>query len=291
MSTQPDGSNRLHPNDQHHHTQTPTPGVKVLTEVLPVSVEKQGDDGRLLVKFSTGEEDTFDTVLSARGRYPDLGALNAAGIGLAMDSSTGKLLCRGEQTSVPHVYAVGDVVQGTPELTPVAIQAGTLLARRCVASLCVSRMWGVCVCVCAAGIGAHACLLACLAGWLAGGSILPHHQSHNPPTQHQPSLFGGATEQMDYRSVATTVFTPLEYGCVGLSEEQATEDLGADGFQVRACLWLRPFSPPSHHLLKPTPFNPRHLPPICRSTTQSSSRWSGPLCTSAGLAAPSPRCW
>lgn len=40
---------------------------------------------------------------------------------------------------------------------------------------------------------------------------------------------------MDYASVATTVFTPLEYGCVGLSEEQATDALGADGFEV--CMW------------------------------------------------------
>jgi thioredoxin reductase (NADPH) len=104
--------------------------------VLPVSVEKEAD-GRLRVKFSTGEEDVFDTVLSARGRYPDLTALNVAGIGLAVDASTGKLLCAHEQTSVPHVYAVGDVVEGKPELTPVAIQAGVLLARRCVLRLFV----------------------------------------------------------------------------------------------------------------------------------------------------------
>lgn len=108
---------------------TPT-GVKILTEVLPVAVEKQAADGRLLVRFSTGDSDVFDTVLSARGRYPDLGALNAVGVGLATDPSSGRLVCEGEQTSVPHIYAVGDVVQGTPELTPVAIQAGTLLARR-----------------------------------------------------------------------------------------------------------------------------------------------------------------
>jgi hypothetical protein len=50
-------------------------------------------------------------------------------------------------------------------------------------------------------------------------------------------LFGGATEQMDYASVATTVFTPLEYGCVGLSEEKATDELGADGFEVGPWCW------------------------------------------------------
>ncbi len=35
-----------------------------------------------------------------------------------------------EQTSVENVYAVGDVLEGRPELTPVAIQAGRLLAHR-----------------------------------------------------------------------------------------------------------------------------------------------------------------
>lgn len=35
-----------------------------------------------------------------------------------------------EQTNVPHIYAIGDVLKGKAELTPVAIQAGRLLARR-----------------------------------------------------------------------------------------------------------------------------------------------------------------
>lgn len=35
-----------------------------------------------------------------------------------------------EQTNIPHVYAIGDILEGKPELTPVAIQAGKLLARR-----------------------------------------------------------------------------------------------------------------------------------------------------------------
>lgn len=34
-------------------------------------------------------------------------------------------------------------------------------------------------------------------------------------------LFGGEKKFMDYTNVATTVFTPLEYGSVGLSEEDA----------------------------------------------------------------------
>lgn len=35
-----------------------------------------------------------------------------------------------EQTSVPHIYAIGDILEEKWELTPVAIQAGRLLARR-----------------------------------------------------------------------------------------------------------------------------------------------------------------
>jgi len=34
-------------------------------------------------------------------------------------------------------------------------------------------------------------------------------------------LFGGSTELMDYINIPTTVFTPLEYGCCGYSEEDA----------------------------------------------------------------------
>ena len=35
-----------------------------------------------------------------------------------------------EQTNVPYIYAIGDILEGKWELTPVAIQAGKLLARR-----------------------------------------------------------------------------------------------------------------------------------------------------------------
>lgn len=45
-------------------------------------------------------------------------------------------------------------------------------------------------------------------------------------------LFAGATAKMDYDLVPTTVFTPLEYSCVGMSEELATETYGADNIEV-----------------------------------------------------------
>ena len=45
-------------------------------------------------------------------------------------------------------------------------------------------------------------------------------------------LFGGSTEPMDYVNICTTVFTPIEYGTVGLSEEDAIETYGEDNVEI-----------------------------------------------------------
>jgi len=70
---------------------------------------------------------------------------------------------------------LGDVAEGRPELTPVAVQAGELLSRR---------------------------------------------------------LFGKSSTLMNYHLVPTTVFTPFEYGRVGLSEEEAIQQYGSDSIEV-----------------------------------------------------------
>lgn len=145
-------------------------GVDLQMGVLPESITKL-DSGKLLVKMSNGEEGEFDTVLAATGRYADTPALNVQGAGVEINPRNGKIPCVHEQTNVPHIYAIGDVVDGVPELTPAAIQGGILLARR---------------------------------------------------------LFGNSQAVMDYSQVATAVFTPLELGTVGLSEEVAIEKFGAD---------------------------------------------------------------
>lgn len=41
-------------------------------------------------------------------------------------------------------------------------------------------------------------------------------------------LFGAGTEKMDYVNVPTTVFSPLEYGACGYSEEDAKNLFGAE---------------------------------------------------------------
>ncbi|OON20381.1 thioredoxin and glutathione reductase [Opisthorchis viverrini] len=45
-------------------------------------------------------------------------------------------------------------------------------------------------------------------------------------------LFAGSTELTDYVNVATTVFTPIEYGAIGLSEEDAIAKYGKENITV-----------------------------------------------------------
>ncbi|XP_070852202.1 thioredoxin reductase 2, mitochondrial [Drosophila suzukii] len=153
-------------------------GIPFLGTTIPKSVERQ-EDGRLLVRYhntttQTDGSDVFDTVLWAIGRKGLIEDLNLAAAGVKTHNDK-IVVDAAEATSAPHIFAVGDIIYGRPELTPVAILAGRLLARR---------------------------------------------------------LFAGSTQLMDYADVATTVFTPLEYSCVGMSEETAIELRGAENIEV-----------------------------------------------------------
>ncbi|XP_046681644.1 thioredoxin reductase 1, mitochondrial isoform X2 [Homalodisca vitripennis] len=154
-------------------------GVKFLQRCIPLKVVKV-ESGKLQVHWKNTQDGTehhglYDTVLIATGRRALTSELKVANAGVKVVESNAKIDAVHEQTNVPHIYAVGDVLHAKPELTPVAVQAGKLLGAR---------------------------------------------------------LFGKGKTQMDYQNVATTVFTPLEYGCVGLSEEEAVKQYGEDNIEV-----------------------------------------------------------
>ncbi|VDD93537.1 unnamed protein product [Enterobius vermicularis] len=123
----------------------------------------------------------FNTVLMAIGRdavTDDVG-LDEIGVERAPNK---KIIGRHEQSkSCPYVYAVGDVLDGCLELTPVARTAGKVLMRR---------------------------------------------------------LYTGNCEMTEYDKVPTTVFTPLEYGSCGLSEETAKQRYGAENVNVYHGMFL-----------------------------------------------------
>jgi pyruvate/2-oxoglutarate dehydrogenase complex dihydrolipoamide dehydrogenase (E3) component len=216
-------------------------GTRFIRDAAPVRLEEVAPatpEGRRRVRVvwretgggGAGKEasEEFDTVVFATGRGPVTAGLGLEKAGVLMDSG-GKVLGGGpkgaaaaaaaaaagsgtttggalqqaaaaaatgdaawaETSSVPSIHAVGDVLSGKPELTPVAIRAGKLLAQRIVAGVLPTDE--------AKARGAAAA---------AAAATSPKRLS------------------MDYASVATTIFTPIEYGCVGLSEEEALAHFG-----------------------------------------------------------------
>ncbi|XP_009328195.1 PREDICTED: thioredoxin reductase 3 [Pygoscelis adeliae] len=115
-----------------------THGIKFIRKFVPVQVEQleEGMPGRLKVTAKSTEgpeifEEEYNTVLIAIGRDACTRNIGLETIGVKINEKNGKVPVNDEeQTNVPYVYAIGDILDGKLELTPVAIQAGKLLARR-----------------------------------------------------------------------------------------------------------------------------------------------------------------
>lgn len=74
-----------------------------------------------------------DTILVAIGRDPNPESLNVELSGVQFDRKSGKILGGNgevERTNIPHIYAVGDIVDKVPELQTVAAKSGKFLAHR-----------------------------------------------------------------------------------------------------------------------------------------------------------------
>lgn len=150
-------------------------GTKIYRPAIPLSLTKS-ESGKINVLYKTttdNEEKTeeFDTVLLAIGRKPMTEDLNLDKAGVKIAKNNKIMTNDLDQSNVPNIYAIGDVAFGKPELTPVAIMAGKLLAHR---------------------------------------------------------LLGLSNQLMDYENVPSCVYTPLEYGFCGTTEELALEKFGKD---------------------------------------------------------------
>jgi glutathione reductase (NADPH) len=85
-------------------------------------------NGDLTLTLDNGETIAVDIVLNATGRLPNVAALGLADLGIAQHPDTGAIVIDEQlRTSVPHIYAVGDVVNEF-NLTPYAIKQGRALA-------------------------------------------------------------------------------------------------------------------------------------------------------------------
>lgn len=91
-------------------------GITIHTEAMAQSADIQGDT--VIVRADiAGKEETFevDAVLVSVGRRPNSDELGLQAIGIELDERGFIKVNQQQQTSVPHIYAIGDVV-GEPML-------------------------------------------------------------------------------------------------------------------------------------------------------------------------------
>jgi glutathione reductase (NADPH) len=106
-------------------------GVRLLPGIMPVALARAAD-GRIDVHLQDGALiGGQDTVIWAIGRDPVTDFIDAS-VGVARDGEGHVQVDEYQQSSVPGVFAIGDVT-GRATLTPVAIAAGRRLA---------DRIWG-----------------------------------------------------------------------------------------------------------------------------------------------------
>ncbi len=80
-------------------------------------------NGPVWVKSTNGQEAVFDTVLFATGRAPNTAHMGLEAAGITIGRRGEVVVDAYSQTSVPSVYAIGDVTNRV-NLTPVAIREG-----------------------------------------------------------------------------------------------------------------------------------------------------------------------
>jgi len=96
--------------------------------VESVVTKVEGIGGRKRVYYGTERYLDVDTVVWAIGRVTNFFDLGLDKLGIK--NINGKIVATNEQTNIPNIYAVGDILNDSVELTPVAGQAAKLLVRR-----------------------------------------------------------------------------------------------------------------------------------------------------------------
>jgi glutathione reductase (NADPH) len=109
----------------HLRTELEKRGIRVIIKKIVEAIEKV--DHGLCVELSDHEDILVDTVMFATGRRPNVKGLGLEAVGVALGRSGGIEVNEFSQTSVPHIYAVGDVTERVA-LTPVAIREGHAFA-------------------------------------------------------------------------------------------------------------------------------------------------------------------
>ena len=100
-------------------------GIEILLDSNIERIERES--GALAVQFVSGETRETDLVMYATGRAPNTRGLGLEEAGVALAANGALKVDDFFRSSVPSVYAIGDVIDRI-QLTPVATAEGTLLA-------------------------------------------------------------------------------------------------------------------------------------------------------------------
>jgi glutathione reductase (NADPH) len=109
----------------HLHTESERAGIRLTMKTTLTKIEKSG--GALRTTLSTGERIETDQVMFAIGRHPNTRGLGLERAGVQVDKYGAVVVNEYSQSSVPSVYAIGDVTNRV-NLTPVAIRDGHAFA-------------------------------------------------------------------------------------------------------------------------------------------------------------------
>ena len=100
-------------------------GIHLHHGLVPTHIRAEGAQRR--VHLSDTTDILVDFVVLTTGRVPNLHGLDIAASGVALDAAGAIAVDHGSRTTVPHIYAIGDVTDRL-NLTPWAIAEGHALA-------------------------------------------------------------------------------------------------------------------------------------------------------------------
>ena len=110
---------------EHLRNEMQTRGIKVLCGHTVTAIERAGDE--YVSRLSDGQAIASDKVMFAIGRRPNIMGLGCDKLGLKCHEHGGIEVDEYSRTTVPNIYAVGDVTNRV-NLTPVAIREGHAFA-------------------------------------------------------------------------------------------------------------------------------------------------------------------
>jgi len=104
-------------------------GPTLHTHSTPKEVTKE-DDGSITLHLENGQSQNVDTLIWAIGRHPSTDQINLSATGVETNKAGYIKVDEYQETNIPGIYCVGDIMENGVELTPVAVKAGRQLSER-----------------------------------------------------------------------------------------------------------------------------------------------------------------